>query len=370
MGSRQLGVLIHGAGWVSTQHIQAFEANPNSRVVAISSRRLESARARASEAGLADVGLYDDLGTALSQPGVDIVAVCTPQHVHCDNVLAAAAAGKHIVIEKPIGNSMGEIRRMQEAVRAAGVKTVVSFVLRWNPYVQRAKQLIAEGALGKVFCVETDYLHNICSFWGGWPDGHRKDLGVSAHLIGGCHAIDAARWFAGHGQESAADPVEVFSLAGGWRMGADTEYLYSTHTWQDTDLRMEFEGLEMTLLRFPDGTVGKVSVNFDCVMPYTFPVRIFGDKGTLMDNRLWSHTIPEQAEWQTFETTLPDSGDVEHHPFQGQADHFVECILTDTDSHCNLDDAAKTHEIVFAARECYRTGRPVSLPLAQTGGAS
>jgi predicted dehydrogenase len=61
---------------------------------------------------------------------------------------------------------------------------------------------------------------------------------------------------------------------------------------------------------------------------------------------------------------LPDSGDVSHHPFQGQIDHFVECILTDTESHCNLEDAAKTHEICFAAETSAQEGQPVPLPLS------
>jgi predicted dehydrogenase len=61
-------------------------------------------------------------------------------------------------------------------------------------------------------------------------------------------------------------------------------------------------------------------------------------------------------------TILPDSADVSHHPFQGQMDHFVECILAGTESHCNLADAANTHEVVFAAQRCYETRGPVSLP--------
>jgi len=55
---------------------------------------------------------------------------------------------------------------------------------------------------------------------------------------------------------------------------------------------------------------------------------------------------------------------VTHHPFQGEMDHFVDCILGDRQSHANLDDAVKTHEVVFAANECYRTGKPVRLPLS------
>jgi predicted dehydrogenase len=100
MKKSKLGILIHGAGWVSTQHIEAYKNNPFTEIVAISSRTLEGAQARAKNEGL-DVPVFDDYEKAITAPGVDIVSVCTPQHLHADNVVLAAQAQKHIVIEKP-----------------------------------------------------------------------------------------------------------------------------------------------------------------------------------------------------------------------------------------------------------------------------
>ena len=60
---------------------------------------------------------------------------------------------------------------------------------------------------------------------------------------------------------------------------------------------------------------------------------------------------------------LPDSSDVTHHPFQEEIDHFVDCLERGVESHCNLEDAVKSHEIVFAAQRCYETQQPVQLPL-------
>jgi predicted dehydrogenase len=81
------------------------------------------------------------------------------------------------------------------------------------------------------------------------------------------------------------------------------------------------------------------------------------------DNRIWSHKFPGQRGWVEIPTILPDTSDVTHHPFQAQIDHFLECILQDRESHCNLEDAAHTHEVIFAAMKCYATGLPVKLPL-------
>jgi predicted dehydrogenase len=266
------------------------------------------------------------------------------------------------VIEKPMANSVDEMRAMRRAVRKARVKTIVSFVLRWNPLFETIKAFVADDGLGDVFFVETDYQHDIASWWTGWEDARKKSTGVSALLTGGCHAIDAMRWFAGRGQFEAARPVEVFAYAGGYRKGLKKEFNYLANKWVDGKA-LEYDDLEVALVKFDNGALGKVSVNFDCIMPYTFPIEIFGDKGTVRDNRIWSHKFPGQKNWIEIPSVLPDSADVTHHPFQAQMNHFVECLLSNKESHCNLEDAILTHEVVFAARECYRTASPVKLPL-------
>ena len=363
MPNKQYGVLVHGAGWVSTQHIAAFKKNPSTKIVAISSRSLASAQTRASEAGLTDVTCYEDYQAALSHPEVDIVSICTPQHIHCENVIAAAEAGKHMVIEKPVGISLDELRVMREAVQSAGVKTVVSFVLRWNPLFRTVKSLMADDAIGQPFYIEADYLSHMGSWWSGWNDARTRAQGVSALLVGGCHAVDALRWFATVSEFEAAEPIEVFAVSGGYRKGSQHEYNCLTNTWVDNAPPMEFAGLEVLLVKFSNGVVGKVSVNADCIMPYRFPLRIFGDRGSFFDNQLWSHKYPDQTDWIELPTILPDSTLVDHHPFQSQIDHFVDCLHKDVESHCNLQDAIKTHEVVFAAQLCYQTSKPIQLPL-------
>lgn len=360
---KKLGVLIHGAGWVSTQHIKAFQTNPNTEIVAISSRRLESCQQRAEEAGLSDILLTTDFEEALKHDEVDIVSVCTPQRIHPQNTIAAAEAGKHIVIEKPVANSLQEMKAMRDAVKEAGVKTVVSFVLRWNPLFKTIKRMIADDTLGDLYFVEADYQSNIASWWSGYEASRKKETGVSASLVAGCHAIDAIRWFAEKEEYKGAKPVEVFAYSGGWRKGSSVEYDYTTNTWREDMPPLEYDGLEVILVKFENGVLGKVSVNFDSIMPYVFPIELFGDKGSVKDNKVWSHKYPGQTDWVEIPSILPDTADVEHHPFQGEMDHFVECILEDKESHCNLEDAIVTHEIAFAALQCYETGAPVKLPL-------
>src|SRR5205085_10640714 len=96
-----LGVAIQGAGNVSTEHIRAYQRNPYTEVVAIGSRREESARAKAAQMGL-ECAIYTDYDSLLAHPGVDIVSICTPHDRHAVETVAAARAGKHILIEKPV----------------------------------------------------------------------------------------------------------------------------------------------------------------------------------------------------------------------------------------------------------------------------
>ena len=233
MPNNEYGVLIHGAGWVSTQHITAVQANPHARVVAVSSRSLESANRRVSETGLTDVATFDNLDQALAHPGVDVVSICTPQHLHCQNVIAAAQAGKHLIVEKPVANNLDELGQMQAAVHEAGVKTVVSFVLRWNPLFCELKRMIARGGIGRPYYVEADYLSHNGSWWSGWNDARTLTGGVSAMLVGGCHAVDALRWFAAEGEFEAARPVEVYAVSGGYRKGSTREYNPLTNAWSE-----------------------------------------------------------------------------------------------------------------------------------------
>ncbi len=92
-------------------------------------------------------------------------------------------------------------------------------------------------------------------------------------------------------------------------------------------------------------------------------MQLCGELGTIRNNQVFTIRWPGQKSWATIPAVLPDSGDVSHHPFQAEVDHFVECILSDTESHASIAGTAGTHEICFAADLSAATGRPVRLPL-------
>ncbi len=339
---KDLGVGIIGTGWVSGEYIKAFKANPHTEVRALVSRDRDRAHAKAGEFALQNCRGYDHIEEMLGAPGIHIVVICTPHHLHVEQGIAAANAGKHLVIEKPVALDLESLQRLRASVDRAHVKTIVSFVLRWNPMFQTIRSLLAEGVAGSLFYAEVDYFHNCGPASSQYEWNIKKDLGGSSLLTGGCHAVDGLRWF------MRKRAVEVFAYAN-----------FSA----TNPLHYEYEPNSVTLVKFEDGSMGKVASSIECVMPYVFNVELLGDSGTIRNNQVFSKRWEGQKGWATIPTTLPDSGDVTHHPFRDEVNHFVNCILNDEESHANLADAVETHEICFASQISAREHRPVTLPL-------
>lgn len=333
------GVLIVGTGWVSSEHIRAFEMNPHSKVVAICSRTEAKARERAAQFHLEGVNVYTSYEAALQDPAVDIVCICTPNNLHARQTIQAAQAGKHILIEKPIALNWEDCKSMKAAVDKAGVKTLVGYVLRWNPLFVNAKKM-QEQYLGRLYYAETDYFHRVTESYPCYEWTMKKEVGGSSLLAGGCHAVDAMRWFM---QDEVTEVVA-----------------YSSTCRSD----LEFDGTLVMLLKFKNGTMGKVGSSYDTISPYIFNLHLFGDKGSLLNNKLYSPgMIEHQRDYVMLPVETPDSGDVSHHPFPEEINHFIDCIVNNTKCIVDLNDAMKTQEIVFAADLSAATGKPVSLPL-------
>ena len=335
----QYGVAVHGAGWVAAEHVQAFDADPRSRVVTISSRRESSAARVAHMTHHPEAVIETDLSRVLERDDVQILVVCTPHDLHPANTIAAAQAGKHILIEKPAALDTSSLRCMHEEVAKAGVKSVVSFVLRWNPLFDVIKAQQANGALGRVYMTEVDYVHGVGPWYGQYEWCRTLAQGRSSFLNAGCHAIDALRYFT----ESDVTEVSAYTVA-----GSD---------------RFEYPGTAVMICKFENGSIGKALSNLDDRAPYKFRISLYGDLGTMLDNRIHSQTVPGQTDYAEIPTILPDSGDVSHHPFRGQASHLLDCIEMDEESHVSLGNSINTHEVCVAADISAAEGRPVSLPL-------
>ena len=329
----KLGAAIIGCGWVAEEYVKAFGKDGRCEVRALVSRNPANAERYRDRYGL-NCTIETDASKMLEQKDVDIVAVCTPHNVHTKYVVAAAEAHKHIIIEKPVALTPEDVCKQREAVRKNNVKTVVSFVLHWNPLLMTIDRLIEQDAFGKIFMVEVDYLHRIWDL--KWYGSLEKS--GTALLTAGCHAIDALRWFA----RSCAEEVSAYQVK--------------------TNNPAEYPGTISVNVKFEDGKIGRSTTTFDAKIPYRFNIGIYGTEGTLRNDEVFAPKLfLGQKDFMKIPCILPDSGDVAHHPFEGEVTHFLDCIINDQKPFPDLEDAAKTQAVCFAADKSAESGRPVSL---------
>ncbi len=341
---KKLGIGIYGIGWVAGAHITAFLQNPNVEVVALGSRKRESAQKAKDDHKLANCTIVNTFEEMLKLKDVDIIDICTPNRLHAEEAIAAARAGKHIIIEKPAVMNLKELRSLREEVKKAGVKTVTCFESRFNPYMQNIRNMIDNGGLGKLFYVEVDYYHEIGPWWHGYSDWGVNKIanGPSTTLVGACHAIDILTYFGG-------DVDEVFAY-GCWGHRKDYEYAPTV----------------AALVKFKDGMIGKTGGSYEIESPYLFNMLLHGTKGSVTNEKFYTRSwFPGQTTYQTFNTIFLDTADVAHHPFKGLFDEFFDCIMKDKENLINIDQSYRSHELCIAIDRSIEAGKPVKLPLKE-----
>ncbi|MBS7611246.1 Gfo/Idh/MocA family oxidoreductase [Candidatus Bathyarchaeota archaeon] len=335
---KKLKVAVVGTGWVSGEHMSAYKANQYTELVAVCGRTKESAERKLKEYGYS-AKIYIDLEEMLEKEDIDILSICTPNNLHPEETIIAAEHKKHVLIEKPVALNEEDLNRMIEAVDRNKVKTLVSFVLHWNPLLMTIDKLLQDDAIGEIYYGEVDYFHGIGPWYKQYKWNIKRDVGGSSLLSAGCHAVDALLWFIGR------KPVEVFS--------------FTTRSSNPDFKEYEYDPTNVTLIKFDNGSVGKVASSLDCKTPYIFNIELFGSKGTIRNNQVFSHKFPGQTNYATIPTILPDSGDVRHHPFEGEINHFVDCILNDKKPFPDLKDAVVTHRVIFASDLSAKEGKPI-----------
>ncbi|MGC3994652.1 MAG: Gfo/Idh/MocA family oxidoreductase [Propionicimonas sp.] len=145
---------VIGAGGIAGRFVDAVRAHTGQQVVAVAARSAERATAFATTHQVPRACTPAEL---LGDPAVDVVYVATPHNVHAEWAIAAAAAGKHVLVEKPIATSADEARTITAAARAAGVLVMEAMWTRYLPQFDILRHLLADGALGDVVGVAADF---------------------------------------------------------------------------------------------------------------------------------------------------------------------------------------------------------------------
>lgn len=196
MRKESIGVGVIGTGFARSTQLPAFRACEGARLVAVASGRRENAEAAAREFRIEHVA--DDWRGVVEREDVDLVSIVTPPSTHAEMALAALAAGKAVLCEKPMAMSASETERMRDAARAGGSLALVDHELRFLPARRRMRELIEAGEVGPVrhakFLFRADSRSDPARPWNWWSDVRAGGGALGAI---GSHAVDTLHWLLG-----------------------------------------------------------------------------------------------------------------------------------------------------------------------------
>lgn len=339
--SRSVGV--HGLGWVADAHIETLKEVDGAAVTAACSQRELDADELHAQYGL-PIQPYQDYGAMLQDESIDIIDICSPSPYHTDQAIAAARAGKDIILEKPIALTWEDALRLREVIHETGVNVCVCFEVRFSEQATTLRSALDEELVGDLHYAEVDYYHGVGPWYGQFSWNVNEEGGGSSLLSAGCHALDILLWY------MDAPVTEVTS--------------YSTKTANEQFDPYEYDTTSVTLLRFEDGSVGKVASVIDCLQPYYFHMHLVGSDGAILDDKFYSEKLEglDRDDWSEFGTPLVDSGDVEHHPYLPQFQNFVDSLdAGETMDRTDFDTAFESHRVIYAADRSADQERTVRL---------
>ncbi|SDO06541.1 phthalate 4,5-cis-dihydrodiol dehydrogenase [Lutimaribacter pacificus] len=204
---------VAGLGRAFMLMVPTFDADPRVKLVAAAAPRQESRDAFEREYG--GTG-HETIEALCADPAVEAVYIATPHQMHVDHVLAAAKAGKHILVEKPLAISMEDADRMVSAARDAGVHLIVGPSHSFDPPVDLAARLIESGEFGQLRMIQalnyTDFLYRPRR-----PEELRTEEGGGVLFSQAIHQIDVVRRLAGGMAEN------IFAMTGAWDPKRPTE---------------------------------------------------------------------------------------------------------------------------------------------------
>ena len=348
-------------------HALAFDALPASRFIAVHSRSQEKVDAFASRFGVAS---HTDLDQILSNTDIQMVSICTPPYNHADLAERCAAAGKHILLEKPMSVDLAGCDRIIAACDRAGVKLGLVSQRRFYEPVRRVKAAIDAGKIGRpVLGALTVLAWRDRAYYAMDPwRGKWATEGGGVLLTQTSHQLDLFQWFMG--------PIE--ELFGYW---ANLNHPY-----------VEVEDTAVAVLRFRNGALGQIVVSNSQKPGLYGKIHVHGETGASVGvqtdggsvfisgvservdppiNDLW--TVPGEEhlleQWQAKDRARAGRLDVMTHYHQLQVSDFLEAIIQDRPPAIPGREGRKHVELFVAIYRAARDRRPISFPLDAAVGS-
>lgn len=331
-----VNVCVIGAGRAGMIHARNFAGSiPGVRLIAMVDPVEEAVSEARDELGFEKT--YLDYKDALGDRDIDAMVVVSPTAYHRSIVVDAAAAGKHILCEKPMAMTEGECRDMIDATDSAGVKLQMAFMRRFDESFQHAKERIDSGEIGDVVCVKS--LTHGPSIPQAWMYDIRKSNGPLAEVSS--HDIDALHWYSG------SYINEVYAIAGNYRC---------------PDARAEFPDFYDNVImncRFRNGSQGFVDGAQGVQYGYDSRVEILGTKGIIHVGKNQNFSVltvtPEGIQTpfvKSWRNLFIDA-------YRKEDAHFVECILKDEVPSVTGRDGLEAVKVVNAGNKSIIEKKPV-----------
>jgi myo-inositol 2-dehydrogenase / D-chiro-inositol 1-dehydrogenase len=341
-----------GSGFVSAIHAAALRRVPGAEVVAVASPTPGHAERFAAERGIPHHAT--DYRALYDRKEIDLVVLGLPNDLHCEATVLAAGAGKHVVVEKPLAPSLAECDRMIAACERAGVILGYAEELCFAPKYVRLKQLVDEGALGKVHLVKQSEKHDgPHSPW--FYDTRRSGGGVTFDM--GCHAIEFFRWLLGRGGQKAP-MTGIYAQMG--------TYVHGDKTDGDDEA--------LLIVDFADGAVGLAEESWTKPGGMDDRAEVFGSSGqayadVLFGNSLraysrggYGYAVEKAGATQGW--TFPVFEELWNYGFPQEMEHFVGCVREGRAPSENGHDGRAVVEAICAAYASAAQRRRVALPFA------
>jgi UDP-N-acetyl-2-amino-2-deoxyglucuronate dehydrogenase len=342
-----LGFAIVGAGNIGKIHAQAVACIPGARVSVVCDADAERGRALAEACQAAWVSEYP---AAVAQADVDVVCVCTPSGSHAEIVEAAARAGKHLAVEKPIDVTLERADRIIGATQQAGVQITCLFPSRFREGVHQARQAIEQGRLGRLTLADAyvKWYRTQAYYDGTWRGTWNLD-GGGALMNQSIHTIDLLQWLAG--------PVATV-------FGRTATLAH----------RMETEDTASAVLEFQNGAMGVIQGATSCWPGDRARLDLHGDRGTitLEEGRIVTWKLADAAADEeqrmlnlegVLGTGSSDPTAIGHEMHRRQLADLVDAIRQHRRPAIEGAEGRKALEIILAIYRSAQTNRSVSLPL-------
>jgi myo-inositol 2-dehydrogenase / D-chiro-inositol 1-dehydrogenase len=348
MPGRRVGVGIVGTGFIARVHYSCLARNPDAAVLAVSSPTPGRAEAFARERGVP--AAFADYRDLLALAEVELVFVATPNATHAPITIDAARAGKHVVVEKPMCLSLVEADRMLEAAEGSGVKLMHAEEFCFAPKYVRAKQIVDEGGLGRVFRVKhseryygpINPIYRRLETSGGWCAMQlgSHSIGIIRWILGKPRATAVTAHMGRYVHEGEGEDDSLIVIEFGDRVVAVAENSWGKRGGMED--RLEILGT--------DGLIQADLYQETGIRTYSEGGYAYSAPGAA-PRQGWTHTVFEE---------LWGNG------FPQEDDHFVACVRDDLPPQESGQDGRAMIEILMAAYESARTGRRVELPFAST----